>query len=290
MKISCVILNYNDADTTMEQVKRICGYQCFEHIVVVDNCSDDHSMERLTSLRSDKVIVLCSKKNGGYGAGNNVGIRYSYDKLHMTHAVIANPDTEFTESCIRKMAKLFLHHSDIGITAAKMEDSSGKNQPCCWRLLPFFKDLLDSGPVCRRIFHKALTYPASYFQGKRAVYVDAVHGSMLMVDLAKMIECGGYDERVFLYSEEKILGWRMRHAGYRTVLLLNQSYLHHNSVSISKTFQSISGKQKLRHESTMHYYKEYMNITRGQEWFTRAFYGVILLEIWFFNKVLKMTW
>ena len=44
-----------------------------------------------------------------------------------------------------------------------------------------------------------IDYPDSYFQGHKAVYVDAVHGSLLMVDAVKMLGCGGYDEEVFLY-------------------------------------------------------------------------------------------
>ena len=37
--VSCVILNYNDAETTLNLVLRVKGYSLIDHIVVVDNCS-----------------------------------------------------------------------------------------------------------------------------------------------------------------------------------------------------------------------------------------------------------
>ena len=42
---ACVILNYNDADTTISLVKKIEDYKNIEHIVVVDNLSLIHISE-----------------------------------------------------------------------------------------------------------------------------------------------------------------------------------------------------------------------------------------------------
>lgn len=43
MKINCVILNYNDAGTVENLVRRIKDYRCLDRIVVVDNASTDDS-------------------------------------------------------------------------------------------------------------------------------------------------------------------------------------------------------------------------------------------------------
>ena len=37
MKINCVIVNYNDADTVINLVDRVHEYLCFDQIVVVDH-------------------------------------------------------------------------------------------------------------------------------------------------------------------------------------------------------------------------------------------------------------
>ena len=66
MKAVCVVLNYNDGKTTEKLVKKIRDYGCFEHIVIVDNASSDHSWERLLMLQNQKVRVIRAGENGGY--------------------------------------------------------------------------------------------------------------------------------------------------------------------------------------------------------------------------------
>lgn len=290
MRIGCVILNYNDYENTALQAERIRSFSCLEKVIIVDNCSSDDSGEKLERLRGEKTDILRLADNKGYGAGNNAGIRYGCEKLGITHIVIANPDTHFDEACIRKMAGVFLRHPEIGVAAAQMKDGSDGSQASGWRLLSFTEDLMNTGPICRRIFKRRLNYPPEYMEGKKAVYVDAVHGSMLMVDGAKMMECGGYDERVFLYGEENILAWKMRACGYRTVQLLNVSYIHENSATISKTYQSILKRQKLRHESSLFYYREYLRISMVQEAFAKLFFAAVMAEIWFCSRILRMRW
>ena len=60
MKINCVILNYNDADTTGKLVRQIREYDSLNQIVVVDNASTDDSAERLKELEDEKVVVLAA--------------------------------------------------------------------------------------------------------------------------------------------------------------------------------------------------------------------------------------
>ena len=91
--IGCVVLNYNDAKTTVEFVQRVKNMDSIDLIVVIDNCSTDDSYIQLKILESNKVHVIKSEKNGGYGYGNNVGIDYLKDKVD--YIMIANPDVIF---------------------------------------------------------------------------------------------------------------------------------------------------------------------------------------------------
>uniref|UniRef100_UPI0006D0DB42 glycosyltransferase n=1 Tax=Clostridium sp. NkU-1 TaxID=1095009 RepID=UPI0006D0DB42 len=103
MNISCIILNYNDAETTISLVNSLVNYEILDSIVIVDNCSTDDSASRLQAIEAGKVHFISSEKNGGYGYGNNQGIRYAYGNLHATHVLIANPDVKVTEECIQAM-------------------------------------------------------------------------------------------------------------------------------------------------------------------------------------------
>lgn len=291
-RVSCVILNYNDAKTTEKLVRKIHDYSVLDAVVVVDNCSTDQSFEQLCSvaetLDKQKISVIKTKKNGGYGAGNNAGIKYSYNILRADYVVIANPDVEFSEETIIHLLRLFKNHPNIAAASALMNDPVYGSQKNGWPLLGFWGELARSGPLCRRIFRSFLEYGEGYFCKKKAVYVDAVHGSMLMADVLKMIQCKGFDEGVFLYQEEAILGCRMLSRGYRMALLLTDCYIHHHSESISKTYQNIWERQKLRNQSAMYYYQKYLKINRLQELAAKIFFQIVHLEIWFCSKILKM--
>ena len=80
-KISCVILNYNDAAATERLVRQIFRYPALDAVVVVDNCSTDDSGSRLQAMAADldpdEIGVLKSSKHGGDGTGAAQGVRQS---------------------------------------------------------------------------------------------------------------------------------------------------------------------------------------------------------------------
>ncbi len=293
MNISCIILNYNDPETTISLVHSILNYKTLDSIVIVDNCSTDDSALRLQALAGGKVHVISTERNGGYGYGNNQGIRYAHGTLHASHVLIANPDVKVTEECIQAMKDSFLKISRLGVAAAVTRDGTGEVALSSWRLNGLVGDLLDTGLITRRIFASWLNDRPELkadFKKERYVYVDAVLGSLFMADIHALMECGLYDEEVFLYYEEKILGFQLKKKGYGTVLLLNQSYVHLHSVSINKNVKSILKKQAILHKSKLHYYKYYLGINRFQECLVRAFLAFLMAEIWFLTKIVGLSW
>ena len=293
MNISCIILNYNDPETTISLVNSIVNYEILDSIVIVDNCSTDDSVSRLQVLAGGKVHVISTEKNGGYGYGNNHGIRYAHGTLHASHVLIANPDVKVTEECIQAMKDSFLKISRLGIAAAVTRDGTGEVTLSSWRLNGLLGDLLDTGLITRRIFAPWLNDRPELkadSEKDRYVYVDAVLGSLFMADMNALMECGLYDEEVFLYYEEKILGFQMKKKGYGTILLLNQSYIHLHSVSINKNVKSILKKQAILHKSKLHYYKNYLGINRFQECLVRAFLAFLMVEIWFLTEIVGLSW
>ncbi|WP_395547013.1 glycosyltransferase family 2 protein [Lacrimispora sp. HJ1] len=293
MNISCIILNYNDPETTISLVNSIVNYEILDSIVIVDNCSTDDSVSRLQALAGGKVHVISTEKNGGYGYGNNHGIRYAHGTLHASHVLIANPDVKVTEECIQAMKDSFLKISRLGVAAAVTRDGTGEVTLSSWRLNGLLGDLLDTGLITRRIIAPWLNDRPELkadSEKERYVYVDAVLGSLFMADMNALMECGLYDEEVFLYYEEKILGFQLKKKGYGTILLLNQSYIHLHSVSINKNVKSILKKQAILHKSKLHYYKNYLGINRFQECLVRAFLAFLMAEIWFLTEIVGLSW
>ncbi len=278
MKAVCVVLNYNDAETTERLVQRIRSYSCFSHIVIVDNASTDNSWERLLMLQDHKVCVIRAGENGGYGAGNNLGVRYAVEKYDASHVLLCNPDVRFSEDCVERMMGIFRRHSDVGVATVRMKDAVYGDIKNGWPLRCFSGELLAMGPVSRRVFYSLINYPDSYFNGKKGVYVDVVHGSMLMVDTKAFRKCKGYDEGIFLYQEEAVLGQRMKSAGYRTVLILDQEYQHEHGASIGRSVKSAVDRQRLREDSVMFYFRKYLHVGRLRRWVARVWFWGIQAE------------
>lgn len=257
--IDVLTLNFNDALTTREFVNSVANYSCVDRILVVDNCSTDDSLSVLKSIESDKVVVIKSEKNGGYGAGNNLGIRYLCENFGSKYILLANPDVIVDEVALQNMYHFLKSHEDYAIAAPVMTDLKGIVQyntafkiPNIWQFMMSFEMFLSK------------TFKPFYYKNvdslpKPFVDVGAVSGSMFMMNAKKMMKYGMFDENVFLYCEEHILATKFEKAGLKTALLTNFSFIHNHSVSISKSYKSNVSRDRLLNVSRIyvlkHYYK-----------------------------------
>ena len=271
--VSCVILNYNDAETTLNLVSSIKGCSLIDHIVIVDNCSTDDSWESLSCQNAGKVHVVKSPRNGGYGFGNNVGLRYSADVLHVDYSIVANPDVLFDENCVRKFIQTLQEDPSVAVVSAKQSNSPD----CAWKDCSILQYILATS-LFFEVWLKIRSYPKNYFIGKDSVPVFAVPGSLLMVDLKKMLQYGMYDEDFFLYYEEFVLAQKFANAGLKTILRLDCSYVHNHHVSISKAYNRWSQQHAILLNSAELFLKKYKKAGILQMFFARIWFVYTKIE------------
>lgn len=276
--VSCVILNYNDAATTIKLVESIKDYTLVDYIVVVDNCSTDDSWEQLQHYKSGKIHIIKSSKNGGYGAGNNLGLRYSSDVLKANYSIVANPDVVFSEDCVFKFIQTLQDDSSVAVVSAKQSNSAD----CAWKNCSVLQYILTTS-LLFEIWLKIRCYSTNYFRGKIAVPVFAVPGSLLMVDLKKMLQYGMYDEDFFLYYEEPILAQKFANAGLKTVLRLDCSYIHDHHVSISKTYHRWSQQHTILLKSAELFLRKYKKANWLQMTFAKMWFVYTKVEFWLYD-------
>lgn len=279
--IGCVVLNYNDADTTLDLLKRIEPMEIIDQIVLVDNKSTDNSLERLKEQESNKVHVVCAKKNGGYGSGNNVGIEYLRKNYSCDYIIIANPDVIFDESVIKKMINEF--DEDTVIVAPLTLNSKKERQlPIAWKV-PTVKDyFLFSSIVLNKIF-KPFQYPTQFFNTDLCE-VDCVQGCLFMLNNS-LIEDKLYDENIFLFFEESCIGKQFKDKGYKTKLLMNVDYIHNHSVSINKAFNSEARKRKITLDSFYTYFEDYYSLSGFTKGIMRIYKKFIYIENYILLKI-----
>ncbi len=277
MVVSCLILNYNDSKTTLELLNKIKDYKILNYILIIDNCSRDNSCNILCDYRSSEVHVLQTDKNGGYGYGNNFGIRYAYDKLKSDYVVIANPDVEFSEGCVQTLCDFLSENKNYCTVSCIQRDGNGRyKEVTAWPVPSVAQYVFSASQILNKIF-KFMTYKDGYFNGE-SVDVDCVPGSFLIVDTELMLKYGMYDEDIFLYCEETTLGKKLKDRGYKTALVLIESYIHHHSVSIDKEFKSDIKKRKLLIQSRCIFLKKYYRLSSIRMFLIKCFYKFTILE------------
>ena len=271
-------MNYNDAPTTISLVERIKDYILLDYIVVVDNHSTDNSWEQLQCCRNGKVHVIQSPRNGGYGAGNNFGLCYSSNILKTDYSIIANPDVQFDEECVKKFLRTLKEDPSVAVVSAKQSNSSD----CAWKNCSILQYVLSTS-LFFEVWLKIRSYPKKYFKQKDSVPVFSVPGSLLMVDLRKMINYGMYDEDFFLYYEESVLAHKLMNAGLKTILRLDCSYEHNHHVSISKTYRCWSQQHTFLLKSAEQFLKKYKKANALQMAFAKLWFIYTKFEFWMYD-------
>ena len=230
--LAFIILNYNSYDDTASCVDRLISFDAGYHLIVVDNCSPDGSGSRLSERYrgSDKVDVVIIPDNGGYGAGNNAGIRYAEEKYDIDTIAVINPDVEIPDlNVIRSMHDMLWSDDSFGITAAKIVDKDGSYNlnHSTWNIENARGFALRQSLFTRRYSKPYRCIPVNEYADE----TDCVAGCFFMARLRCFRDIGYFDENIFLYNEEDVLGIKCKAGGYRTIFLHDVSYYHNHKDS-----------------------------------------------------------
>lgn len=277
MDVACIILNYNDAENTISLIREIQDYSSIHHIIVIDNCSTDDSYERLTKLESEKIHIHQTSKNGGYGAGNNYGIKCAM-KYGCGYALIANPDVHFSNDLVCSFFKFLEKNSEYGVVSGIQLDKDGiEVTRTAWKIPTNWHYIFSTGSILRR-FGENFYYSLEELHKNSVTPVDCVAGSLLMVSIRKFVNCGGYDEEMFLYCEETTLGIKMKAASYKTAVISNISYRHIHGITIQKSISSNLKKKQILLQSHRLLLERYLKANKFELLVDHLVGKIVLLE------------
>ena len=190
-------------------------------ITVVDNDSGDGSEDRIRRAVADRgwsrVRVLQAGRNGGFGAGNNVGIRAGLPGgVRPDYAYILNSDAFPAPDAIRLLLDHLETHADVGFAGSYIHGLDGDPHTTCFRFPSVWSELegaARTGPITRALARHVvpMEIPA---QG--VMRVDWLAGCSLMMRQSVLDSIGLFDETFFLYFEETDLCRRAAQAGWPT--------------------------------------------------------------------------
>ena len=192
------------------------------HVVIVDNGSGDDSdklIEKGIEERGyrDWCTLLAETRNGGFAAGNNIGIAwYAHATGELPEfAWLLNPDTIAEPGAMTALVDFLREHPDVGIAGSRCLEPDGTVWPSAFRFQSprtEFNAAVNFGPVTRLLGNPVIAPP----QPETPQRTDWVSGTSMMVRREVLDEIGTMDEGYFLYFEETDYCAHAAEGGYQS--------------------------------------------------------------------------
>jgi GT2 family glycosyltransferase len=202
-------------------------------IVIVDNASGDGSFEAMQEgiAGMDRLRVVQSGRNGGFGAGMNAGMRAGLsDGRRPDYVYILNSDAFPAPDAIAALLAHLEATPEAGLAGSHIHGPDGAPHVTCFRFPSILGELEGAariGPLSRLLRRHAVPLPLL----DTTQPVDWLAGASLMIRQDVLDTIGGFDETFFLYFEETDLCLRAARAGWRTDYVHDSRVEHLGSVS-----------------------------------------------------------
>ena len=258
-----VILNYKTAAMTLRaaEAARVAMRGLDGAITIVDNDSQDGSFEYLRDGTADwpEVRVIASGRNGGFGAGNNVGVRAGLpDGRRPDFVYLQNPDSFPDPDAIAKLRDHLLDNPGCGFAGSAIRGEDGKPHEAAFRF-PSILSEIDSGAHTGIISRLLRNHRITMDLPKHVCAVDWVSGASVMFRQDMLDQIGLFDETFFLYFEETDLCRRAWKAGWSGNYVPQAQTMHIGSVSTGMgTWKRVP---KYWFDSRAHYFRKHHGTT-----------------------------
>ena len=222
--VSIIILSYNTSELTQRCVASLYADpslpSCTNEVIVVDNASTDHTVDRLCSAYPQTRFIV-NDRNLGFARGNNVGLAAARGR----YLLLLNSDTEARPGALRALVEFMDTHPETGACGPMLLNPDGSLQPS-GRSLPSVWSVFAGMTRIYRLWKRDLYLERGrdYTQVKQ---VGELSGAALMVRQTVYEQLGGFDPNFFAYYEDVDWCKRMGDAGYAVYYVPAAQVIHH---------------------------------------------------------------
>ncbi|RRH77931.1 glycosyltransferase family 2 protein [Falsigemmobacter faecalis] len=237
-RVLTVILNWRTPEMTLQAAETAVAAMTGVEggIIIVDNDSGDGSEAQIragVAARGwDRVQVLQAGRNGGFGAGNNVGIRAGLPGGQLPDYVyLLNSDAFPAPETITRLRDHLDAHPRLGMAGGYVGGPDGVPHQTLFRfpsIASEFEGAARTGPVTRLLRRHVVPLPIPQVPVSPA---DWSAGCSLMLRQQMLDQIGLFDETFFLYFEETDLCRRAAGAGWGLDYLRDAPVVHIGSES-----------------------------------------------------------
>lgn len=224
-RVLIILLNYRTPEMTLQSAEAALRElnDLPGELLIIDNGSGDSSYTQIRRaaeargwLDGNKVRVIASPVNGGFGAGMNIGFKTGLaDGSTPAFYFLLNSDAFVQGSTIRTLRDFLLEHPGAGLAGSFVRGTDGAPHRTAFRFPSIAGEFEAS--VRTGVFTRLLKpWVVAMEMPQAEVQVDWTAGASLMIRREAVEAVGGFDETFFLYFEETDLCRRAARAGWRT--------------------------------------------------------------------------
>lgn len=227
-RLAVIIINYKTPTLVQDCIQSLSGQiqVGLDQVVVVDNNSADGSVEQLEKFIAEKqlsgwVKLIASSVNGGFAAGNNIGIR----AIEAQYYMLLNSDTIVRSGAIDNLLSVASKQNDVGIVSPRLEWPDGTPQGSCFRQrTPRCEFFAAAGTgILEKLFrYNPRTFPPS----QEVLEPDWVSFACVLINGKTLKKIGLLDERYFMYFDDVDFCRRTLKAGYRILYWPTSRVVH----------------------------------------------------------------
>ena len=251
--VTVVVLNWNGWQDTLQCLDSLAlqGYQNTS-IIVVDNASTDGSKDRIVQWSDDggkewvrrqfvidasaperfSMDVLChgdfvyiqSEVNGGYAAGNNLGIRLALE-YRAIYVWVLNNDTEVHPLALDALVICAEDDPSIGMCGSILiyHDSRNQIQACGGVSFNYWR------AIGKQVGH-GLDPQSMELEAVLRTPLSYIAGASLLARAQMIRDVGVFEESYFLYYEE--IDWAERAKAWKMAVAQDSVVFHKEGASI----------------------------------------------------------
>ncbi len=233
--LSIIIVNYNVKEfllNLLQSIENAKNNYALE-IIVVDNASDDGSVELIKEKYPD-IKLIVNNTNVGFGSANNKALQIATGKYFL----LINPDTIIKENTLKEMIDFFDRTPSAGIAGCKVLNPDATLQLACRRGFPGPWTSFTKVMGLSRLFPKSklfARYNLTYLDENQTYEVDAVSGAFMMMRGELYHKIGGFDQQFFMYGEDLDLCYRAQKSGYKVYYVHTTEIIHFKGESTKRS-------------------------------------------------------
>lgn len=224
--ITVCIVNWNTSQLLHDCLVSIYRYvwQASLQVIVVDNCSQDNSVE-MVRLNFPEVQMVTNTENVGFARANNQAFKMASGR----YVLMLNSDTLVEPDAFDTMLTFMDQHTEAGAMGCKLLNADRTLQRSCWRGFPslqmaavdafYLWKLMPRLPWVRGV-------EISKQELDQVIQVDHLLGACILARRDMIEQIGGMDESIFLFYEETEWCYRIIKSGWKIYYVPTAQIVH----------------------------------------------------------------